>query len=70
MINYEPNPVVHIKGDVEENYNVKILGEHNKNYIFNIKNNHWCEASEKFIYHNGKWRHLKKINGKWKFINK
>ena len=28
------------------------------------------EASEKFIYHNGKWRHLKKINGKWKFINK
>ena len=48
LVNYEPNPVVHIKGDVEENYNVKILGEHNKNYIFNIKNNHWCAASEKF----------------------
>ncbi len=28
------------------------------------------ESSEKLIYHNGKWRHLKKINGKWKFINK
>ena len=27
-------------------------------------------SSEKLIYHNGKWRHLKKINGKWKFINK